>query len=81
MILSENFRFWVIKFSIYLNRRVFVIPANDTKRKSKQAKIDSTQATDQRKKQNKKKKKKKKKNNKKKKKNKKKKTTSSLFPN
>ena len=23
--LSENFQFWVMKFSIYLNRRVFVI--------------------------------------------------------
>ena len=24
-VLSENFPFWVVKFSIYLNRRVFVI--------------------------------------------------------
>ena len=45
--LAENFHFLEVKFSIYLNRRVLVMhrtePTNDTKRKSKQSKTDSTQ--------------------------------------
>ena len=28
--LSENFQFWVVKFSVYLNRRVFVMKGGET---------------------------------------------------
>ena len=39
---SENFQFLEVKFSIYLNRRVFVM-----RRKSKQIKRDSTQTNEE----------------------------------
>ena len=28
--LSENFQFWTVKFSVYLNRRVFVMDLGNT---------------------------------------------------
>ena len=31
MFLSENFQFWVLKFSVYLNRRVFVMITDRSK--------------------------------------------------
>ena len=34
-ILSENFHFLVVKFSVYLNRRVFVMSVNDGQHKKR----------------------------------------------
>ena len=43
--LSENFIFLVVKFSVYLNRLVFLMPQETTKKQLKESRIDSICST------------------------------------